>query len=227
MDFSFTREQELLRRSVSAFLEEKAPSKVVRQLMEDPLGYSEAVWGELASLGWLGLPFPEQYGGSGLGMVELALVLEEMGHSAFPSPYFPTVVLAGSVLNLAESPLQKEKLLTGIASGQVKATLAFLDGSLNWGPRGISMRAERRGSGFVLRGVKRFVPWAHVADVILVAARTSDGAGPEGISLFLVDRTTPGVSVAPVKGIDLTTRWADVFFAEMTVPADALVGPEG
>jgi len=227
MDFSFTPDQQLLRQSVRAFLEEKVSTKVVRQLVDDPLGYSEPLWSELATLGWLGLLFPEQYGGSGLGMVELALVLEEMGRAAFPSPYFPSVVLAGSALNFAGNPAQKEKLLTGIAAGRVKATLAFLDGSLNWGPGGISMKAERRGSGFVLRGVKRFVPWAHVSDVILVAARTSGGTGSEGISLFLVDRTTPGVSVAPVKGIDLTTRWAEVFFAEAEVPTDALVGPQG
>jgi alkylation response protein AidB-like acyl-CoA dehydrogenase len=227
MDFSFTPDQELLRQSVRAVLDEKAPAKVVRPLMDDPAGYSEPLWQELASLGWLGLPFPEQYGGSGLGMVELALVLEEMGRAAFPSPYFPSVVLAGSALTAAGSAAQKEKLLTGIASGRVKATLAFLDGNLDWGPGGISMEAERKGSAFVLRGVKRFVPWAHVADVILVAARTGSGTGPDGVSLFLVDRNNPGVSVAPVKGIDLTNRWAEVFFAEAQVPADALVGPEG
>ncbi|MBI4562634.1 MAG: acyl-CoA dehydrogenase [Candidatus Rokubacteria bacterium] len=227
MDFAFTPDQQLLRQSVRAFLAEEAPPKVVRALMDDPLGYSEPLWGEMAALGWLGLPFAEPYGGAGLGMVELALVLEETGRAAFPSPYFPSVVLAGSTLALAGSPAQKEKLLTGIAGGRVRATLAFLEGGLDWGPGGISMRAERQGSSFVLRGVKRFVPWAHAAEVILVPARTSSGDGPPGISLFLVDRATPGISVSPMTGIDLTTRWAEVFFSEVVVPGDALLGAEG
>jgi alkylation response protein AidB-like acyl-CoA dehydrogenase len=227
MDFAFTPDQELLRQSVRAFLEEKSPTRVVRQLMDDPLGYSEPLWAELAALGWLGLPFPEQYGGSGLGMVELALVLEEMGRAAFPSPYFPTVVLAGPVLAEAGTPAQKEKFLTGIAAGGQKATLAVLESDLDWGPAGIAMRAERWGGGFVLRGVKRFAPWGHAADLLLVPARTRDGRGPDGISLFQVERTAPGLSVAPMKGIDLTTRWAEVFFADVAVPGDALVGPEG
>ncbi len=183
MNFSFSEDQTLLRSSVRAALDEQCKPAHVRAMMEDGgSGYSEALWAEMAKLGWLGLPFAEEQGGAGLGLVELALVLEEMGRAAYPGPYFASVVLAGLGLQAGGSAAQKERWLPAIASGQARGTAALLEDSLDWDPAATTATATKAGAGWRLDGVKRFVPWAHVADVALVPARA-----PEGVSLFLVD----------------------------------------
>jgi alkylation response protein AidB-like acyl-CoA dehydrogenase len=154
--------------------------------------------------------------------VELAIVLEEMGRAAYPGPYFASVVLAGLGLELAGSAAQKEKWLPAIASGRARGTAALLEDSLDWDPAGIVATATRTADGWTLHGVKRFVPWAHVADVALVPARA-----PEGVSLFLLDPRAAGVTLAPMVGIDLTNRWSEMRLDEAAVPADALVGAAG
>ena len=127
MNFSFSEDQNLLRNSVRAALDEQCKPAHVRAMMEDTgNGYGESLWGEMAKLGWLGLPFAEEQGGAGLGLVELALVLEEMGRAAYPGPYFASVVLAGLGLQAGGSAAQKEKWLPAIASGQARGTAALL-----------------------------------------------------------------------------------------------------
>ena len=185
-------------------------------------GYSEELWHEMAKLGWLGLPFPEEQGGAGLGLVELALVLDEMGRAAYPGPYFASVVLGGLGLMLGGSAAQKEKWLPAIASGQARASAALLEDGLDWDPAATAATATRAGDGWRLSGIKRFVPWAHVADVVLVPARA-----PEGLSLFLVDPRAAGVTLTPMVGIDLGNRWSELRLADAAVPADALVGSAG
>jgi alkylation response protein AidB-like acyl-CoA dehydrogenase len=222
MNFSFSEDQTLLRNSVRAALDEQCKPAHVRAMMEDDRGYGEALWSEMAKLGWLGLPFAEEQGGAGLGMVELALVLEEMGRAAYPGPYFASVVLAGLGLQAGGSAAQKEKWLPAIASGQARGTAALLEDSLDWDPAATAATAAKTGAGWTLNGVKRFVPWAHVADVALVPARA-----PEGVSLFLVDPRAAGVTLTPMVGIDLTTRWSEMRLDDAAVPADALMGPAG
>src|SRR4029079_2957260 len=177
---------------------------------------------EMAKLGWLGLPFPEEQGGAGLGLGELCLVLEGVVRAACPGPYFASVVLGGLALMLGGSAAQKEKWLSAIAAGQARASAALLEDSLDWAPATTTATATRAGDGWSLSGVKRFVPWAHVADVVLVPARA-----PEGLSLFLVDPRGAGVSVTPSVGIELGNRWSELRLADAAVPADALVGPAG
>jgi alkylation response protein AidB-like acyl-CoA dehydrogenase len=189
---------------------------------EDARGYGEAVWGEMAKLGWQGLPSPEQYGGAGLGHVELALLLEEMGRVAYPGPILATVVLGGLPLLLGGSAAQKEKWLPAIASGRARLTAAMQEDSLDWDPSSIATTAERAGAGWAISGVKRFVPWAQAADAVLVPART-----PEGVSLFLIDPKAAGVTLRPTTGMDLTTRWSELTLDGVAVGADALVGPAG
>jgi len=222
MNFSFSEDQILLRNSVRAALDEECKPAHVRAMAEDPRGYGEAFWGEMAKLGWLGLPLPEEQGGAGLGLVELALVLEEMGRAAYPGPYFASVVLAGLGLGLAGSAAQKEKWLPAIASGRARGTAALLEDSLDWDPAATTATARPSGAGWTLDGVKRFVPWAHVADVALVPARS-----PEGLSLFLVDPRAAGVTLTPMVGIDLSNRWSEMRLAGVAVPAEALMGPAG
>src|SRR5207247_155795 len=165
---AFTDDQILLKNSVRAALDEQCKPAHVRAMMEDSKGYGEPLWAEMAKLGWLGLPFAEEYGGAGLGLVELCLVLEELGRAAYPGPYFASVVLGGLALTEAGTAAQKEKWLPAIASGTARLTAALVEESLDWNPASTCATATRRGEGWTLAGVKRFVPWAHVADAVLL-----------------------------------------------------------
>jgi len=222
MNFAFTDDQILLKNSARALLDEHCKPEHVRAMQDDARGYGEALWGEMAKLGWLGLPFPEHYGGAGLGLVELALLHEEMGRVAYPGPFLASVVLGGLPLLLGGSAAQKEKWLPAIASGRARLTAAFQEESLDWDPASVATTAARAGAGWTLSGVKRFVPWAHAADAVLVPART-----PEGVSLFLVDPKAAGVTLHPTTGMDLTTRWSEITLSGVAVGADALVGSAG
>ena len=150
-------------------------------------------------MGWLGLVFPEEYGGEGLGFVDLSILLEEMGRALLPGPYFSTVVMAGTAIAASGSDEQKREYLGGIARGQVIATLALTEPSGRWDARGVEARAERSGDGFVIRGTKLYVPNAHVSDYIVVAVRTGDGE--RDISLFVVPRGADGLSETTLRTI--------------------------
>jgi alkylation response protein AidB-like acyl-CoA dehydrogenase len=176
----------------------------------------------MAKLGWLGLPFPEQQGGAALGLVELALVCEELGRAAYPGPYLASVALGGLGLMLGGSAAQKETWLPAIASGKARASAALLEDALDWDPASTLATATTAGGGWQLTGVKRFVPWAHVADVVLVPARA-----PEGLTLFLVDPKASGVTLKPMVGIDLVSRWSEMRLEKVSVGADALLGQAG
>ncbi len=178
MNFSFSDDQVLLKNSVRAALDEQCKPGHVRAMADDANGWSEALWGEMAKLGWLGLPFSEEHGGAGLGIVELAIVLEEMGRAAYPGPFFY--------------------------------------------PASTATAAAKSGNGWTLSGVKRFVPWAHAAEAILVPAR-----GPEGLSLFLVDPKASGFTLSPMKGIDLSNRSSEMRLDKVAVGADAVLGQPG
>jgi alkylation response protein AidB-like acyl-CoA dehydrogenase len=222
MNFAFSDDQILLRNSVRAALDEQCASAHVRAMMDDPKGYGETLWAEMAKLGWLGLPFGEEYGGAGLGLVELCLVLEELGRAAYPGPYVASVLLGGLGLELGGSAAQKERWLPAVASGQARLSAALVEESLDWDPAATTATAARRGDGWALSGVKRFVPWAHVADAVLVPARAA-----EGVTLFLVDPRAPGVSLRPMVGIDLATRWSEMRLEQAPAGADAVIGPIG
>jgi alkylation response protein AidB-like acyl-CoA dehydrogenase len=176
----------------------------VRQLWDDPRGESETLWKDMAQLGWLGLSLPESAGGSGLGMVETAIVLEEIGRASCPTPYWPTLLAATAIAD-AGTDAQKKRWLPAVATGDARASIAFLDNDLDWSPAAIATRAEKAPDGWHLTGTKRWVPWAHVANVLLVPAR-----GPDGLTVFPVDPTSPGVTVSPVQGMDFGTRWATI-----------------
>jgi alkylation response protein AidB-like acyl-CoA dehydrogenase len=221
MDFGFTSDQQLLKNSARAFLDEHCKPAVVRASWDDPRGDNDALWKEMAQLGWLGLSLPEVHGGSGLGMVETALLLEEMGHAACPGAYWPTV-LAASAIAEAGTEAQKKRWLPAIATGEARATTALLEGDLDWDPEAVVTRARRSGQKWTLTGEKRFVPWAHVADVMLIPTRTR-----EGVTLFALEPSARGLSLSPVAGMDLATRWVHVRLDNVPVAADAVVGNPG
>ncbi|HEX5501641.1 MAG TPA: acyl-CoA dehydrogenase family protein [Thermomicrobiales bacterium] len=227
MDFDFSEEQSLLRNVAREFLTEQCPVAHVRAMMEDATGYDKGIYRQMADLGLLGLPFPESYGGSGLGMVEQAIVLEEMGRVAYPGPYFAGIVLAGGAVMASGDDAAKARYLPGLATGELTATLAFLEDDLDWGPRAIGLRATSDGDGYRLNGIKRVVPFGHAVDIILVAARTDDGAGPDGVTLLAVPRETAGLTVDPNTTLDLDSKVSTLHFDNVRVPADGVVGAPG
>jgi alkylation response protein AidB-like acyl-CoA dehydrogenase len=209
MDFSFSSDQTLLKNAARSFLDEHAKAATVRQLWDDPRGESESLWKDMAQLGWLGLSLPEAHGGSGLGMVETAIVLDEIGRAALPTPYWPTV-LAATAIEQSGTDAQKKRWLPAVATGDARASIAFLDNDLDWSPDSIATSAEPASDGWRLNGFKRWVPWAHVANVLLVPARA-----PQGLTIFLVDPTAAGLTLSPVQGMDFGTRWTHVTLANV------------
>jgi alkylation response protein AidB-like acyl-CoA dehydrogenase len=227
MDFGFSEEQEMLRTSARDFLAKECPMTYVRRMMDDERGYSEEVWRKMVDLGWVGLIFPEAVGGSGLDMVDLVVVLEEMGRAVLPGPFFSTVLLGGIALAEAGSDEQKKRWLAPLAAGKLKATLASVEPSGRWDAAGITLEATADAGGYRLSGTKLFVPDAHLADLVIVAARTTPGDGEAGISLFAVEVPKDGVSVVPLKTMDQTRKLCEVTFDRVRVGPESLLGARG
>jgi len=226
MDFGFSEEQEMLRQSARQFLEGGCASTYVRQMMEDERGYSEDQWKKMAELGWTGLIIPETYGGAGLNMVDLVVVLEEMGRVVMPGPFFATVILGGLAIALGGSEAQKQRYLPAIAAGTLKATLAQVEESGRWDADGIALPAKAAGGKLTLNGTKLFVHDAHNADVLVVPVRTG-ASGTEGVTLLLVETKAKGVSVRVLKTMDQTRKLGEVGFDNVTVGQDAVLGAVG
>lgn len=225
MDFGFNDEQEMLRQSARGVLEKECPTTLVRRLMEDDRGFDPALWKKMAELGWMGLVLPEEYGGSALNYVDLVLVLEEMGRVVLPSPFIWTMLFA-EALKRAGSDAQKSALLPKIATGDLVATLAWLEPSASWDASSITLAARPSDVGFVLNGVKLFINDGHVADYLLVAARTG-GSGEEGITLFVLDRNRAGIAGTPLKTMDQTRKLAEIRFTDVKATSADIVGEVG
>ncbi len=225
MDFDFTDDQGMLRDLVREFLTEQSPIAHVRAMMDDERGYDPDLYRRFVQLGML--PFPEEYGGVGLGMIEQAIVLEEIGRIPYPGPYFATVILAGGAIMAANDDRAKARYLPDITNGDLTMSLAFLEDSIGWGPDSVALPLTRDGDSYVLNGVKRFVPFGHTADTVLVAARMGDGTGAEGISLIAVPRESQGLTAKREMMSDLTERTATLHFDNVRVPAENLLGTEG
>src|SRR5262245_42342483 len=185
MDFGFNEEQELLRSTARKFLENECSSEFVRQRMGEPAGVTDEFWAKVAEQGWLGLVYPEEYGGSGLGFVDLTVLMEEMGRAVMPGPFISTILLGGLTILEAGSAAQRAAWLPRIAAGQAKGTLAWTEPSGRWDAAAVTTAATPVSGGWSISGTKLFVPDAHLADVLVVVARTAAGAkGDEGIGLF-------------------------------------------
>jgi len=227
MNFGFNDEQELLRSTARKFFENECGSDTVRRLMETPEGISPDLWTKIAEQGWLGLVFPEAYDGMGLGLVDLVVLMEEMGRAVVPGPYFSTVLLGGLAILEAGSEAQKKEWLPKIAAGDKRVALAWMEPSAQLGPAGVTLTAAEKGGRYTLSGTKLFVHDAHTADALVVAARTRPGAGAEGVSLFLLPRATSGLRVTLLPTMDQTRKLCEVTCADVTVGADALLGAAG
>jgi len=219
MNFTFTEEQEQLRQFVRSFLEDKSPESAVRELMESEQGYDEAVWAQMAEqLGLQSLVIPEEHGGQGYSFVELGIVLEEMGRALLCAPFLSGVLASQAIMVSGDSDAASAHL-PSIASGESIATLAFTEESGKWDEAGITMEASAAGDGHTLSGVKSFVIDGHIADLIVVAARTS-----QGVSLFTVAGDADGLTRESLSTMDQTRKQAKLTFNN--TPAK-LIGTDG
>ena len=204
MALILTEEQELLKETAREFVRDNSPVAELRKLRDenDPAGYSKKLWKEMAELGWSGIPFPEDLGGADLGYAELGVILEELGRTLVATPFTSTVLLGGAAVLLGGNDAQKKDLIPGICAGEKILALAFQE-SARFDPYRIAARAESVDGGYRLSGDKRFVRDGHVADTLVVAARTSGAPGDrDGITLFLVDRGASGVDVTRTIMVD-------------------------
>jgi alkylation response protein AidB-like acyl-CoA dehydrogenase len=225
MDIGFSEEQELLRETARKFLDAECTTKFVRERMATPDAVTPEFWAQLAEQGWLGIVYPEDAGGSGLGVIDLVVLMEEMGRAVMPGPFLATVLLGGAALNEAGSPIQRGEWLPRVAAGAAKLTLAWTEPNARWDAAGITMTAQEAGGGFILSGSKMFVADAHLADALIVAARTRDGSTMEdGVSLFLVPKDAAGLTIAVLPTIDETRKLCEVRFDRVSLPAAALIG---
>ena len=193
LDLKFSAEQEMLRETVRGVCATTTPLAVVRELEDDPVGYSPELWKQLAHLDLIGLQLPEEYGGSGMTAVESVVVYEEFGRSLAPSPHFVSSILSGGALAHAGSEAQKQEWLPAIVSGDAVLTPAWLEPENGFGPKGVQVRAVADGDGFVISGTKRHVAFASSASRLVVLARTGDA--PTDVDLFLVDPSDAGVTL--------------------------------
>jgi pimeloyl-CoA dehydrogenase small subunit len=195
VDFDLSDEQRLLKDSVDRFLANRYGFEQRKRAMAEPEGWSREVWGQLAELGLLGLPFPEDAGGFGGGPVEVGIVMEAFGRALVVEPYFAGIVLAGGVLRRAASPEQLAELVPQVADGSLLLAYAQAERQARWSLNDVATRAERDGDGWRITGNKSLVLHGDSADTLIVSARTAGGERErEGIGLFLVDATGSGVT---------------------------------
>jgi alkylation response protein AidB-like acyl-CoA dehydrogenase len=229
MQLVLSEDQELLAKTALDFAREHSPLARVRELRDrdDAAGFSRPLWKQMAELGWVGILIPEEYGGAGLGLADLAVVLEALGRNLAPEPFLSTVLLGAQALALGGSAEQRRAWLPGVAAGEKLLTLAWQELGSRYDLARISTWAERDGAGWRFTGEKIQVPDAHVADAIVVAARTGgSGRDRAGITLFLVPADVPGLAITRQRRID--ARSAGILRLDgVRVPDDAVIGEQG
>jgi len=224
MDFALSEEQEMLRKMSRDFLQNECPKSLVREMEEDEKGYSPELWKKMAELGWMGLVFPEEYGGEGLDFLDLTVLIEELGRALVPGPYLSTVVYCGLPILAAGTDEQKREFLPKIAKGDLMLSLALTEPSATWDAAGVTVKAKPEGDDFVISGTKLFISDAHVADCLLCVTRTKEsGDAEDGITLFLVDAKSPGISCTALRTI-ASDRQFEVVFDKVRVPRKNMLG---
>jgi alkylation response protein AidB-like acyl-CoA dehydrogenase len=228
MEFGFTPEQDMLRDSVRRFMAKECTRDYIRACSDNDRFPGE-LYAKMAAQGWMGIPFPEQYGGAGLGPMELAIFLEEAGYGWYGAgtSYFTTVVLGGYNLLLYGSEAQKQEILPKVAAGELKMAFALSEPNVGSDAAAVELFAEDRGDHFLLNGQKMFTTNAHVADRIVTVTRTlrQPARKHDGITIFLVDARSPGIEIRPLRQMGRSaTHTNEVFFRDVRVPREAMMG---
>ena len=218
MNTAITEEQTMLQDSVKKFVENELNLEKVRELFDEPNGLTDELWNAIAEQGWLGILVPEENGGMGMGVQELAVVCEELGRGVVPGPFLSTV-LAAHLIALAGTDAAKQAWLENIVAGQARATLALIEDTPEINLSQIGTKAVKDNGGYLLNGKKLLVADALGANVFVVAARKEDGA----LAFFLVDRSAGGVTVKENKLRDLTARSGNIYLENVSVDADAVM----
>tara|TARA_R110000824_G_scaffold390760_6_gene587688 strand:- start:37293 stop:38432 length:1140 start_codon:yes stop_codon:yes gene_type:complete len=225
MALVLTEEQQLLRDTATQFFQERVPVANLRNLRDtkNPDGFDRAVWKEMADLGFAGIMTSEKYGGTDFGPVGLGLVLEQAGRTLAASPLVSTVLLCGSAVQLAGSANQRQDILSAIAAGETIMALALEEGP-HHNPTRIATKAIADGNNFRISGSKTFVLDGHVADTLIVAARTSGNENDKsGITLFLLNPKSKGVTITRTLMVD-SRNAANITFDNVSVSTDAVLG---
>lgn len=228
MEFGFTPEQDMFRESVRRFMAKECTREYIRACSDNDRFPTE-LYAKMAAQGWMGIPFPEAYGGAGLGPMELAIFLEEAGYGWYGAgtSYFTTVVLGGYNLLLYGTEAQKQEFLPQVVSGEAKMAFALSEPNVGSDAAAVELFAEEQGDHFVLNGQKMFTTNAHVADHIVTVTRTirQPHKKHHGITIFLVDARSPGIEIRPLKQLGRTaTHTNEVFFRDVKVPRERLMG---
>ncbi|MCC3303495.1 acyl-CoA dehydrogenase family protein [Sneathiella sp. HT1-7] len=227
MDFELSDEQNMLKDSVERFVKDNYSAEARAKLADTELGFSRDHWKKMAELGWLGLPFPEEVGGFGGTAVETAIMMENMGSGLVLEPFLSTVILGGGLVAEAGNEAQIEAIIPQVIEGNMMLAFAYAEPQSRFDLNDVETSATKSGDGYVLNGHKAVVYHGTTADKIIVSARTSGGSRDEsGISLFVVDNNSDGVSRRDYRTID-GQRAADIKLENVKVGADALLGEEG
>jgi len=215
MKFTLTEEQEMLRKTARDFLTDKCPKSFVKQMEESETGFSRELWEQMAELGWMGLVFPEKYGGGDMSFLDLAVLLEEMGRACLPGPFFSTVVLGGLPILFSGREEHKQEYLPKIINGEKFFTLALTEpGYHNYDASSVTVEAARQDGTYIISGPKLFIPDAHIADYVLCVARTL----PQNeVITFIVDGKNPKIKYTVLKTI-AGDKLCEVIFNQVPVP---------
>ncbi len=225
MALILNEEQVMVRDNARAFLADKGPVSHLRKLRDarNPDGFSRELWQAFAEMGFCGILVPEALGGSGLGYVEAGVIMEEVGRNLTPSPFLSTALVGATTLLRDGNSARNNELLPKLAAGNLLVALA-VDEHKKHAPRATALKAERSGNGFALSGDKCFVVDGHVADLLIVAARSAGAPGEtEGLTLFLVDAKAKGIEIERTLMVDAHNA-ARIRFDRVQVDADAVIG---
>jgi alkylation response protein AidB-like acyl-CoA dehydrogenase len=221
MDFDLSKPQKLLKDSARGFLARECKPGRVRELMLTGTAHDDNLWRAIADQGWTGLIVPEENGGLGLGLVELAAVAEEMGRACLPGAFLSTL-MAAALIERAGNASQRAKYLEPLAAGELKATVAILEERANWDSNGVKLALTRGGGSFSVTGRKLFVPDAEAADMLICVAHSGDG-----LALLPVERGASGLSIKPMPSMDGTRKVYEVAFEGVSVPEADALGADG
>ena len=227
MDFNFTEEQDMVRDGLSRMVREQYAWEDRMAAIASEAGWRPEVWAQLAELGILGMPFSEEVGGFGGGAIDAMVVMEEFGKGLVVEPFVPTVVCAGGFLKHAGTEAQREEHLSAIIAGERVFAFAYAEPKGRYDYADLETTAKKDGDAYTLNGHKAVVIGAPWASHLIVTARTSgDRRDKEGVSVFIVDKASAGVVTRDYETVD-GRRASEVYFENVSVPADALIGEEG